>query len=171
MKNLFLTVGACTAIALSGCSKNNDAAARVNPQDKSILIIASASNAAEIMLGQLAADSSQTPAIKEFGQMMVSDHTGAEAGLNSVASKYGVSVPGVPNPDHEKLRQQLLTLKGRQFDSVYIHSQVADHLDAVIQFQTAHDLGNNSELRTYLVNTLPTLQQHLQQAQALAQDY
>jgi putative membrane protein len=171
MKNLFLLVGACAVVALSGCSKKEEDAAIINPQDKSILIIASASNAAEIVLGQLAADSSQTPAIKEFGQMMVSDHTNAETGLTSIASKYGVSVPGALNADHEKLRQDLLALKGRAFDSLYIHSQVADHLDAVIQFQTAHDLGNNLELSTYITNTLPTLQQHLQHAQALAQDY
>jgi putative membrane protein len=171
MKNLFLLAGASAVIALAGCSKKNDDAAIINPQDKSILIIGSVNNAAEIILGQLAADSSQTPAIKEFGAMMVSDHTNADAGLNSIASKYGVTVPGTIDPDHEDLRKKLLTLKGREFDSLYIHSQVADHLDAVIQFQTAHDLGNNSELATYIVNTLPTLQQHLQEAQALAQDY
>jgi putative membrane protein len=171
MKNLFLLAGASAVIALSGCSKKNDDAAIINPQDKSILITASTGNAAEIVLGQLAADSSQTQAIKEFGQMMVTDHTSAEAGVSSIASKYGVTVPGTLDAEHEQLRQQLLTLKGRSFDSLYIHSQVNDHLNTVIQFQTAHDLGNNSELGVFIVNTLPTLQQHLQQAQALAQDY
>jgi putative membrane protein len=171
MKNLSLLVGACAAIALSACSKKNDDAAIINPQDKSILIMASTNNASEIVLGQLAADSSQTQAIREFGQMMVSDHTDAEAGLATVASKYGVTVPAAIDAEHETLRQKLLTLKGRSFDSLYIHSAVADHLNAVIQFQTAHDLGNNLELSTYITNTLPTLQLHLQNAQALAQDY
>ena len=131
--------------------------------------MASLNNVAEMALGQLAADSSQTPAIKEFGQMMVNDHANAQGGLVALASQYGVTPHDTPDQEHIALLQKLLTLKGREFDSLYIHSQVADHYEAVTLFQTAYDLGNNRELGTYITSTLPSLQQHLQHAQALAQ--
>ena len=171
MKNLFLLFGAAAAIGFYGCSKDDDNAAIINPQDRSLIIMASLNNVAEMALGQLAADSSQTPAIKEFGQMMVNDHANAQGGLVALASQYGVTPHDTPDQEHIALLQKLLTLKGREFDSLYIHSQVADHFEAVTLFQTAYDLGNNRELGTYITSTLPTLQQHLQHAQALAQDY
>ena len=73
--------------------------------------------------------------------------------------------------DHVALGAQLLTLDGRAFDSVYIHSQVSDHQKAITFFQNEIDKGNNSRLKNYANTQLPHLQEHLRIADSLAANF
>jgi predicted outer membrane protein len=48
---------------------------------------------------------------------------------------------------------------------------VADHVTALVLFESGHDLGNNKTLKGFAAGKLPALEMHLQEAQSLAAGY
>jgi len=171
MKRMNLLLGVVLAVTLVACSKDDETPQKLNPQDVNLIYIASMANMAEIVLGQLASDSSDTPAIQAFGQKMVTEHTMVQAEVQEFASQMNITLPTGLDTEHEAQRQELLELKGNSFDSLYIHSQVMDHERAIIEYETAYDQGNNVAIKSFILETLPHLQEHWQEAQALAQGY
>ena len=171
MKKCFLFFAIAATISIIGCSKGEENGVRVNPQDKGFVHDATLANLAEIVLGQLAADSSQDPEIKAFGQNMVSMHSASAGELEGIASNLGINTPDTLRARHEQLRQLLLTKKGREFDSLYIHSQVEDHRNTVNLYGNAHGLGNTLVIENFIIKHMPAVIQHFQEAESIAQEY
>lgn len=171
MKNWFLFFVSAASISLFSCSKDNEAGQIIDPQDIGFVYNATLTNAAEIALGQLAADSSETDAIKAFGQKMVTEHSASLAELEGIAANLGIPTPDTLHPRHVTLMNELKNLKGRSFDSLYIHSQVNDHYNAIIMHENTHGVGNNLQLKTYAEQQIPHLFMHLQESQSLAAGY
>src|SRR4051794_5160863 len=127
MKKWLVLLVSAASLALYSCKKGEEPGQVINPQDIGFVHLATLGNTGEIALGQLAADSSQTPEIKAFGQKMVSEHGTSLGELESIASNLGIPTPDTLDSRHVQLINQLKNLKGRSFDSLYIYSQVADH--------------------------------------------
>ena len=83
--------------------------------------------AAEIKLGQLAAERAAKAEVKQFGRRMVVDHQKASAELKQVASKMSVTLPAQPDEKHQELADRLSTLKGAEFDREYMKTMVDGH--------------------------------------------
>lgn len=160
----FITTG-CTILLFSGCMKDD-----TKISDPDFVLMASMSNTAEINAGQLAMTKGSAR-IAMFGQMMVTDHTNSETMLKSIAANNNLYAPDSVDAEHVMLKNQLMGLTGRAFDSVYIHSQVKDHRNTIDLFQRERNHGNNQQLRDYASSTLPTLQMHLHMADSLAAFY
>lgn len=167
----YLIVASLTLVVFYSCKKGEELGARINPQDIGFVHLATLNNAGEIALGQLAADSSQTPEIVAFGQKMVNEHGMAQGELESLATSLGIPTPDTLQARHVQLINQLKNLKGRSFDSLYIYSQLPDHQNAINLYENAHSIGNNSQLKDYARGMLPSLFNHYQEAQALAAGY
>ena len=83
--------------------------------------------AAEIKLGQLAAERAANPEVKQFGRRMVADHQKASAELKQVASKMSVTLPAQPDEKQQELADRLSKLKGAEFDREYMKAMVDGH--------------------------------------------
>jgi putative membrane protein len=153
--------------ALVSCSKSNDNN-NVNPTDMDFTKKATMGNTAEIDAGQTASTKGTSTDIKNFGQMMVNDHGTARNDLHVIAKDLKLSAPDSLDAQNVALAAQLATLSGRSFDSVYIHSQVAAHVQTISLFQDEIKNGMNNRLKTYANNQMPHLQTHLQNAQSIA---
>jgi putative membrane protein len=72
--------------------------------------------------------------------------------------------------DAEQTRMigRLRDARGAEFDRLYAEMQVQSHQKAVDLFASYARQGDNDQLRSWASQTLPGLQQHLQQAQQLA---
>ena len=162
---------AASALLLGSCDKDETPNSLFNRNDSTFMRKAWMSNFTEITLGQIAADSSTDPNIKQFGQQMVDDHTAAQSQLGAVASVLGIGLTNTLDAQHQLLLDSLMTLKGRAFDSVYIHSQVRDH-QATIDFYQEHSaFGLQKDLKQYLYRTLPDITLHFRTAGSLAGHY
>ena len=162
---------AASALVLSSCDKDENANTAVNNNDQTFVLKASSSNFVEITLGQIAADSATDPSVKQYGAQMVSEHTAAQQQLQAIASGLGLDATATLDAEHQTLRDALLTLKGRAFDSVYIHSQVHDH-DKTIDFYKQHSAhGLQKDLKQYMYETLPDITLHLQSATSISTKY
>jgi putative membrane protein len=162
------------AFAFCSCDKNDDNnnnGNNINSTDRDFVLNASMANTAEINAGQLASTKANDEGIKDFGQFMVTEHGTSKTQLKNLADSLQLQAPDSLDAEHVALGAQLLTLDGRSFDSVYIHSQVTDHQKTINLFQNEINNGNNSRLKDFANSQMPHLQEHLNMADSLAANF
>ena len=131
--------------------------------DQSFLEKAAKSGMEEVAISQVAAARSTNPQVKEFAEMMVSDHGGANTELTSLATTKGATLP-MDKTDIEKWSKR----STKNFDLEYIEKMVSDHKDAVSLFEKeSKSTSADSDLKAFALKTLPTLLAHLEKAKAL----
>ncbi|GJH12829.1 DUF4142 domain-containing protein [Caballeronia novacaledonica] len=138
----------------------------LSPVDKAFVQAASESSSTEIDTAKLATKQSQDEDVKDFAHHMMVDHTKLTVQLK-MAAPHGVTVPK-DNSDPAVL-DALKPLKGKAFDVAYIKTVgVEGHQKAVAAFQKEAQEGQNADLKKAAAKALPTIQHHLEMAQALA---
>jgi putative membrane protein len=60
-------------------------------------------------------------------------------------------------------------LSGAAFDKTYIHAMVQGHEETAKLYETESDKVKDSQLKSYIDQTLPVVQQHLSHIQSLQQ--
>jgi putative membrane protein len=137
--------------------------------DSDFAIKAAQGGLAEVKMGQLAQGKGINPAVKTFGNRMVADHTKAADELKQIASRQSIKLPtDLSAPDND-LYVKMLKLDGDAFDKEYARLMVKDHREDIKEFQEEAKTGKNQYLKDFAGETLPTLQEHLKQAQEMAQ--
>ena len=129
--------------------------------------MASASDMFEVEAGKLAQQIGKSQGVKDFGAMMVTDHTKSTADLKVAAGKAeGVMV----NPKlTAKQQSDLDALKnaGDNFDATYQQQQVAAHEMALSMLQGYGQSGDNADLKAFATKTAPVVEGHLSKARNL----
>lgn len=138
----------------------------ITPTTADFVKEAAIGNIFEIESSKLASEKAQGPA-KDFAKQMVEDHTKTSEQLKSEAEKANVSVPTALNPPTQTKLDNLRSLSGEDFTKRYLDDQVSTHKDAVSLFQRYEKGGDNTTLKSWATETLPTLQHHLDMAQKL----
>jgi putative membrane protein len=171
---LMALTGLLAVVSFCACNNNDDNSDTnniVNSTDSAFVTQASISDSAEINVAQLALTKSQDTAILNFANMMIMDHTLAQASLRNIAGRYGIIAKDSLDPAHIEEAAKLMALTGRAFDSAYIHGQVTDHNATIQLFSTEGSNGNNNDLQNFADTTLPKLQMHLDRATSIASRY
>ena len=138
-----------------------------NP-DSAFFTKAAEGGMAEVELGKLAQEKSSNPSVKDYGAMMVRDHSAANDKLKSLAETKGIKLPTSPSVMQMGTKARLELLSGDTFDKSYIKGMVKDHQDDIKEFQKEAANGQDSDGRAFATATLPTLQRHLKKIQAIA---
>lgn len=136
-------------------------------ESAAFLVEAADGGMAEVELGQLARDKSMNQHVKDYGAMMVSDHSGANDKVKALAAQRNVTLPTAPGEENQKLKTDLSNKSGKDFDKAYIDAMVNDHEKDIKLFKNASDKVNDAEVKTFIDNTLPVLQHHLDSAKAV----
>jgi len=119
-------VAVLAAMTAAGCS-TVQRKAEVTPVDQHFMLFAAATGTAEVKMGQLAAEKSTDPRVREFGQRMVTDHQRVNAQLMQIAQAKKVTLPMAMDPANRTLYEELSALSGPEFDRQYLASQVNIH--------------------------------------------
>lgn len=154
-------------LSFAACKKDEDTN-QLNDTDRTFVLQASIGNTAEVGAANLAMSKATTPAVMAYAQHMVMEHTLTQTDLKSVGTDVGLTVTDTLNPAHVAIMAQLSALTGRAFDSMYIHSQVADHTTTLTFFQNEQNNGRHSRVRGYADTYLPHIQLHLSRADSIA---
>ncbi|WP_343632238.1 DUF4142 domain-containing protein [Roseateles sp.] len=168
---LVLAVGALSA-GIASAQANMPAAspaseAKVAHADSSFLKNAAEANFAEINAANTALQKGVSADVKSFAQKMLDDHKKADSDLQTLAASKGVKLPTDASMV-QKGKQKLLEQRdGTSFDHHYAENQVNAHKDAVKLFTKASTDSKDADVKAWAAKTLPTLQHHLQEAQAL----
>jgi putative membrane protein len=143
-------------------------AALADSPDSSFYKNAAEGGLSEVELGQLAQDKAADPAVKNFGAMMVKDHSAANEKLKALAASKQVSLPSSPSVMQKASKTKLNMMSGESFDKSYIKGMVDDHKKDIKEFQEEASNGKDPDARAFAASTLPVLQTHLQKIQAIA---
>ncbi|RKD18693.1 hypothetical protein BCY91_15285 [Pelobium manganitolerans] len=121
----------------------------------------------EVELGKLAQEKSANQQVKDFGNMMVTEHSKANDELKQLAMSKNVSLPDAPLPKHQDEIDKLKEKSGVDFDKAYIDLMVSDHKNDIDDFQDIVDNGKDQGITTFATKTLPVLKKHLEAAQSI----
>lgn len=122
----------------------------------------------EVAAGKLATQRGLAPAVKAFGQKMVTDHTAANEKLKSLADSKQISLTEALSPDGNAALTKLERLVGTDFDQAYSQMMVKDHVEDVSEFEKEVKKGQDADIKSFAENTLPTLRHHLMLAKQLS---
>jgi putative membrane protein len=142
--------------------------AKSEPPTQHFLKEAAQGGMAEVALGKIAVQKAASEEVKQFGQRMVDDHGKANEELQQLAASKGVKLSEDMGAEKEALRERLSKLSGAEFDRAYMEEMVKDHQKDVAEFSQQAKHGEDPEIKNWAANTLPTLEEHLQQAQSTA---
>jgi putative membrane protein len=120
----------------------------------------------EIQLGRLAEEKALSQRVKDFGAMMVRDHSKANEELKDLASGKNVTLPSTVSEDHQKKIDDLQAKTGKDFDKAYIDMMEDGHESAIRDFEKNTD-NKDADVRTFVDKTLPTLRMHFDSAKAI----
>ncbi len=154
-------------------SGNNNAAGTqagmgtLNSHDHDFIMDAAMGGLMEVELGRVAAQKGTSDAVKQFGQRMVDDHSKANEELMTLASSKGITLPTTLDDKHQKQLTKMSAMSGAEFDRAYSKNMLSDHKKDVSEFEKESTRATDPDLKAFAAKTLPTLQQHLQLAQAL----
>lgn len=135
--------------------------------DQHFLKEAAAGGMAEVELGQMAAEKASSPEVKDFGQRMVKDHSQANDQLKQIATQKGVTLPSSPSAKDEATKKRLSKLSGSAFDQAYMQDMLKDHKADIAAFENESTSGRDPDVKQFASQTLPTLKDHLKQAEAV----
>lgn len=143
------------------------------PTDAQIAGIVVAANTVDIDAGKLAMSKSGNKEVKDFAQLMITDHTGVNKQASALVKKLKV-VPEESDTSKSlkqsgaKTLSKLEALKGDAFDKAYIDNEVTYHqtvMDALDK--TLIPSAKNEELKSLLVKVRPAFVAHLEHARQM----
>ena len=138
--------------------------------DRDFYAKAAAGGMAEVQTGKLAQVKGNSAAVREFGEMMVRDHTKANDKLKQVAGRKNIELPTEPDATHKAKKQELEAASGAAFDTAYMRAQVADHEATESLLKEEIESGTDAEAKAWAREVLPTVTAHLKRARALSTD-
>lgn len=147
--------------------------AAAGPTDPQIAAIVVTANQVDVDAGKLAESKAQSPDVKQFAQLMVTDHTAVNKSAGDLVHKLKVTPESNATSDSLKKggdenMANIKKLQGAAFDRAYVDHEVAYH-QAVIDAldKTLIPNAQNAELKALLVKVRPSFVAHLEHAQHL----
>lgn len=135
--------------------------------DADFLVNAASGSMMEVELGQLAQTNSRTRQVKDFGAMMVRDHSEGGLKLKTLASAKNVILPDAVSNRQQKEIDDLKKKKGKEFDKAYVLLMIDDHKDDIREFEKQAGKGMDSLTRAFASSSLEMLRRHLDSANSL----
>ncbi|NNM75482.1 DUF4142 domain-containing protein [Sphingomonas sp. ID1715] len=122
---------------------------------------AASSDTYEIQSSKLALEHATNPDVRNFAQMMVSDHANTTAAVMAAAKQASIGMPGGPNPKHTAMLKALREMKHADMERGYVDQQVMAHEEALALHQGYAAQGDNPGLRAAAASAVPIVQRHL----------
>jgi putative membrane protein len=162
MKTSYLTLS-CLALVTIGFSSH---ALALDSSDKTFIKKAAEGGMTEVDAGKMAQEKGSTQDVKDFGAMMVKDHTQNDEDLTALAKTKGVETPMALDSMHQKMVDSLSSKSGAAFDSAYINMMVKAHTK-MLAMMKSEESSSDADLKDFATKTSDTVQMHLSKAQDL----
>ena len=178
-KTIFLALLVASGLTFQSCGsgktkdseeraeKINDAKETSSEDDSEFAVKAASGGMAEVEMGKLAEEKGMSQSVKEYGAMMVKDHSKANDELKALAASKNITLPSTVGEDHQKHIDELAKLSGKEFDKKYVSMMVNDHKEDVDKFDKASRDAKDADIKAFAGKTLPTLREHLDKIQAI----
>lgn len=138
------------------------------PSTADFLSKAATGNKFEIDSSKLALDKSKSETVRAFANMMVKDHGEAAVKMKRAVNEAKLSAPSEAlDARHQAILDDLAKKEGSAFDKAYVDAQLKGHEETVALFKAYADGGEDTRIKQFAKDLLPTLQKHLEQVRKL----
>lgn len=159
-------LGAALALCTGGFASAQEVALAQDSPDAKFLMDAARGDVAEIKMGELAQQKGQSEAVREFGRMLVEDHSKAGKKTAELASELKVVPPAQPSAEQMQKHDALARLSGEEFDRQFAAEMVKAHEQEIEKYRKQAQSGD-SDVSKLAEELLPTLEEHLAVARSL----
>jgi len=159
-----------TATTATTVTSGTTTSSTLSDDDKKFMTKAAEGGIAEVELSTVAAQKATNADVKTFANRMVTDHSKAnDDELKQLAGNKGVTLPTATDKEHKELEDKLTKEKaGPKYDKAYMEAMVKDHGKVVDAFTKESKDAKDADLKSWVSNTLPTVQDHLKMAKETA---
>ena len=164
---LCLSAVCCFVLCAVPALAKSKAAKDTGMSDQQFLDFAAQTDMVEANLGQLAETVSDSQPVKDYAQMLVTDHTGDYKQLFNLAVQANLNLPHAIDAENNKAIAPFYKLKGKAFDHRYIPEMITGHTKAIEIYKKEGQDAQSASVRAYAMQTVATLQKHLDGAEAL----
>jgi putative membrane protein len=140
-------------------------ASTVSDADREFATKAARGGMTEVELGKLAQEKGSAKHTKDYGRMLVDDHSRMNSELKSVASRSNITLPADMGEEHRKTYDRLAKLSGAAFDREFFQEEISIHRKDIDEFQKEASSGSDMPLKDFASRSIPTLQEHLRLAE------
>ncbi|MBK0380276.1 DUF4142 domain-containing protein [Mucilaginibacter segetis] len=116
----------------------------------------------EVALGKIAQEKGTSQKVKDFGSMMVTDHSKANDELMAIAKAKNITLPATPDDEHQKMINDLSAKTGTDFDKAYVDAMVDGHEKTVSLLEDGAQNCKDADLKAFAAKILPTVKGHLE---------
>ena len=121
----------------------------------------------EVELGKYAQQNALSQRVKDFGAMMVKDHSKANEALMKIAAAKNITLPAMLGDKAKKHVDDMMKMKGKDFDKAYMSMMLDDHKDDTKAFDKTSKECKDADMKNFAATTLPVLMIHLDSAKAI----
>ena len=173
MKTKYLIVTLGLALALSAYGPHSFAAdeteMKATTMEKTFIKKAAMGGMTEVKLGEMASQKGDSKEVKGFGDKMVKDHTKINDNLKEVAGKLGATVPEDLDAMHKAKVAKMDKMSGAAFDKAYVNGMIMAHEKDIAEFQKADKEVKSDDLKKFIEDSIPTMQEHLEMIKKFSQ--
>lgn len=145
----------------------NDSTPHTNTDASDFLTKAASGGLLEVQAGQLAQQKAASQRVKDFGLMMIRDHTKSNDELKAIAAQKGIAIPQTLSNDHQKHLDELKKQNGKDFDKAYMGLMESDHKGDIDEFTDASEKVDDLAIKGFAKKNIPLLQMHLDSVKAV----
>jgi putative membrane protein len=154
-------------VALGLLVPRANAATAVSAADQEFMQAAAQGGMTEVKLGELATQKGLRADVKEFGQMMVKDHSAINDDLKALAAKEDVTLPDSLDAKHQGMVDKLAALTGSAFDDAYVAAMIKGHKKDAKAFKAESTATQDADIKSFLDKSIPVVESHLQHVTAM----
>ncbi len=136
--------------------------------DSEFLTTAALAGNFEIQAAQLARSHGTKPAVRQFAEEMLKEHTVMQSEISALATTKNIALPAVLDEDRsDKLKELAESDKGKSFDEKYADLMEDSHEEALELYSEAADDTEDPNILAYATSALPNLKKHQAMAEEL----
>lgn len=139
----------------------------VEKGDAQFIVDAANGGMTETELGKLALQKGISKQVRNFGSMMVKEHSKLNNMVKAIAVTKNISIPKAPGAKEQKIISKLNSKSGKDFDKAYINEMIDDHKEDTKLFRTAAKKCLDPDVKSFAAKTIPILQEHLDAINAI----
>jgi putative membrane protein len=122
----------------------------------------------EIQAGKMAEKNGQSQQVKDYGKMLVKDHTAADKKVAALAKEEKIDLPKGPSTKESEMSGDMHGMAaGPTFDTKFASEMLQDHRKDIAQATQARDATTDPKLKKLLSELIPVLQKHEDEAQKI----
>jgi predicted outer membrane protein len=126
-------------------------------------------NEEQDMAKELASKAGDNQALTTMADTMRDDHKANQAAVEALANKKNITLKSYEK--NQAAQDKLDSLKGANFNKVFLDMDIKDHEKAIASFREAKTtLGDDPDSRVYIDQTIPVLESHLKMAENMRHD-